>query len=238
VIRDSKTSPVMSMPHAEGDCSRALATSPLHLGGTGAPTGLVVALFRFGSSLRPPLFQGLPKIIHVAAADPAVPAWLSSAVQVLSAESVARGPGGTVVMSRLTDVIFVRALRTHMARTPDGEHGICALNDLHIGKALALMHERPGEPWTVESLATAVALSRSGFAAQFHALVGQPPLEYLARWRMTRAAQLLSESTLGVSEVAEQVGYRSDAAFQRAFKRLQGVAPRAFRRDRNAGPRP
>jgi AraC-like DNA-binding protein len=100
------------------------------------------------------------------------------------------------------------------------------------------MHDNPREPWTVESLASAVALSRSGFAAQFHALVGQPPLEYLAQWRMNRAAHLLAESDLGVGEVAEQVGYRSDTSFQRAFKRLQGVAPGTFRRNRSSGPRP
>jgi AraC-like DNA-binding protein len=105
-----------------------------------------------------------------------------------------------------------------------------ALSDRSIGKALALIHERPADGWTVEKLASAVALSRSGFAERFRALVGDPPLDYLARWRMTKAAELLRDSDLAMIDVAERVGYRSEASFNRAFKRLEGVTPGAFRR--------
>ncbi len=137
-------------------------------------------------------------------------------------------------MSRLADILLVQAIRAYIARTDCKEHGLRALADPYIGKALGLIHEQPAEPWTVEGLAAAVAMSRSGFAARFTALVGEPPLEYLARWRMTKAAQFLRESNLSMIEVAGHVGYQSEASFNRAFKRWEGVAPGAYRRHRRA----
>ncbi len=134
-------------------------------------------------------------------------------------------------MSRLADILLVQALRAHIAGTQCQEHGLRALGIRRLARPSRSLHERPAEPWTVESLATAVALSRSGFAARFSALVGEPPLEYLARWRMTKAAQLLRESQLPLSEVAEHVGYQSEASFNRAFKRWGGSAPGAYRRE-------
>jgi transcriptional regulator GlxA family with amidase domain len=156
---------------------------------------------------------------------------LSSTVQLLIAESAAHSAGGTVVVSRLVDVLFVQALRTYILSGSCKECGLRALGDTHVGKALQLVHERPAEPWTVEGLARAVGLSRSAFAARFTDLVGEPPLEYVSRWRMTKAAELLRESDLSVLDVAERAGYRSEAAFNRAFKRHEGTAPARYRRE-------
>jgi transcriptional regulator GlxA family with amidase domain len=139
-----------------------------------------------------------------------------------------------VVVSRLVDVLFVQALRTFIMSGSCKQGGLRALADAQIGKSLQLVHEKPAEPWTVDGLARAVGLSRSAFAARFTDLVGEPPLEYVSRWRMTKAAELLRESDLSVLDVAERSGYSSEAAFNRAFKRHGGTAPARYRRQANA----
>jgi transcriptional regulator GlxA family with amidase domain len=135
-------------------------------------------------------------------------------------------------MNRLADVLLVQTVRAFIAGTACSKHGLRALSDRPIGAALAAIHDSPAEPWTVERLAARAALSRSGFAARFTALVGEPPLAYLARWRMVKAAQLLRDTDLVMIEVAERVGYRSEASFNKAFKRLEGIPPGGYRRRR------
>jgi AraC-like DNA-binding protein len=228
-LRDAEGSPLHQL--GKGECQRARGVGPIRLGGDGARTALVAGSFRLGAGSSTPLFEELPPLIHIAADDSVAAPSLASTVQLLIAESASTSPGSTVIMSRLADILLVQAIRAHIAGNQCKEQGLRALVDPQIGKALSLLHERPAEPWTVESLATAVALSRSGFAARFTALVGEPPLEYLARWRMTKAAQLLRESPLPLSEVAEHVGYQSEASFNRAFKRWGGSAPGAYRRE-------
>jgi len=229
-LRDQRGSPVHALSVAS--CRGAQSGTPHHLGGSGAQTSLVAGTFRYGSARRFPLFESLPPVIHISASNPNASPWLSSTVQLLIAESAARSPGGTVVVSRLVDVLFVQALRTFILGTDCRESGLRALGDPQVGKALQLVHDRPTEAWTVESLARAVGLSRSAFAARFAELVGQPPLEYIGRWRMTKAAELLRESDLPLGDVAERAGYRSEAAFSRAFKRHEGTAPATYRRQR------
>ncbi|WNG36650.1 AraC family transcriptional regulator [Archangium violaceum] len=227
-LRDAEGSPLHIL--GKGECQRSHGRGPIRLGGSGARTALVAGSFRLGVAPRTLLFEGLPRVIHVAADSPETSPSLTAIVQLLISESASSSPGATVIMSRLADILLVQAIRTHIAAGQCQEHGLCALADPQIRKALSLIHERPAEPWTVESLATAVALSRSGFAARFSALVGEPPLEYLARWRMTKAAQFLRESELSLSEVAVTVGYQNEASFNRAFKRWEGIAPGAYRR--------
>ena len=228
ILRDGKDSPLHVL--GSGQCQRSTAANPVRLGGEGARTTLVAGAFRYGAGRRIPLFERLPPVIHIAASDARVSPWLSSTVQLLIAESAAHSAGGTGVVSRLVDVLFVQALRTFIMSGKCKECGLRALGDAQIGKALQLVHERPAESWTVESLARAVGLSRSAFAARFSELVGEAPLEYVSRWRMTKAAELLRESDLTVLDVAERAGYRSEAAFNRAFKRHEGTAPARYRR--------
>lgn len=238
VLRDGVGSPVHVL--GEGSCRGAepAAAKSTRIGGDGARTTLVAGAFNVGSSRRTWLFQSLPPVIHIAASDPRASPWLSSTVQLLMAESGAHSPGGTVVISRLVDVLLVQVLRSFISNTPCNQHGLCALADPQIGRALQLIHARPAEAWTVEGLAGAVGLSRSGFAARFNQLVREPPLEYVARWRMTKAAELLRESDLPMIEVAERVGYQSEAAFNRAFKRWEGTAPATYRRQQLAAASP
>ena len=232
-LRDAEGSPLHIL--GQGECKRVRGIGPIQLGGNGARTTLVAGSFRLGAAPLTRLFERLPRLVHIAADDPATVPSLASTAQLLIAESASSSPGATVVMSRLADILLVQALRTHIAGGQCQEGGLRALADPQIGKALSLIHERPAEPWTVERLAAAVAISRSGFAARFSALVGEPPLEYLARWRMTKAAQFLRESELPLSEVAAAIGYQSEASFNRAFKRWGGSAPGAYRRDHRRG---
>lgn len=191
---------------------------------------LLTCAFRFRAAHRTHSIQRLGRCIHMRADDPRAAAWLRPTAQLLASESASQHPGAAVVMNRLADVLLVQMIRAFIAGTECKSHGLRALMDPQIGKALALVHDRPAEPWTVERLASRVALSRSGFAARFRALVGEPPLEYVARWRMTKAAQLLRESDVAMSEIAARSGYQSEAAFHKAFKRLEGVTPGAYRR--------
>lgn len=231
VLRDGKGGPLHVME--TGQCQRTTASTPIRLGGDGARTTLLAGAFRYGAGHKIPLFETLPSVIHIAASDLRVSPWLSATVHLLLAESAARSPGGTVVVSRLVDVLLVQALRTFIMSGSCKQGGLRALGDAQIGKALQLVHEQPALAWTVEGLARAVGLSRSAFAARFAELVGEPPLEYVSRWRMTKAAELLRETKLSMLEVAEQTGYGSEAAFNRAFKRHEGTAPARYRRQRN-----
>ena len=223
VLRDAPRSPL----HTLGQCRGDPMLETFRFGGGGAPSLLVGGRYEFR---RSPLLGRLPKVIPVSAQDPQVSPWLPATVQLLVAEATSDRPGGAVVVNRLADVLLVQALRTAITGDQCAEQGLPALADPPIAQALALMHQRPAEPWTVEKLASAVGLSRSGFAARFTALVGEPPLEYLGGWRMTKAARLLRESDESTSAVAGHVGYRSDAAFNRAFKRWEGKGPGAYRR--------
>lgn len=232
VLRDGKGGPLHELGSEQ--CRRSTGTAPVRLGGKGAQTTLLAGAFRFGSTPRSPLLETLPPVIHIAASAASASPWLSSTVQLLIAESASRSPGGTVVVSRLVDILLVQALRTFIMTTNCQESGLRALGDPPIGRALQLIHERPSESWTVEGLARAVGLSRSAFAARFSRLVGEAPLEYVSRWRMTKAAELLRESGLSMRAVAERAGYRSEAAFSRAFKRHEGTAPATYRRQQHA----
>jgi AraC-like DNA-binding protein len=214
---------------------RGQLSAPLRLGGEGPLSTLITGCFRFSAGAPSPLLSSFPPAIHLPAHDGRAAPWLASTVQLIAAESAAPGPGGAIVLGRLADVLLVQALRMQAA-TPSAEGaGLQALADPAIGKALGLMHGRLGEPWTVERLAAAVGLSRSGFAARFHALVGEPPLQYLSRWRMTKAAQWLRETDDSLPHIAERVGYVSAVAFNKAFKRWHGIGPGGYRRAQGAG---
>jgi AraC-like DNA-binding protein len=208
---------------------------PWKIGGAGPSTSMVAGCFELASGARNVFFDSLPAVLHLPASDAGAAPWLSATVQLIVAESHAPGPASGVVLRRLADVLFVQALRALAKRDDCGRQGLRALTDPAIGQSLRLMHARAAEPWTVQTLAAAVGLSRSGFAARFTGLVGEPPLQYLARWRMTQAATLLLEREQTPGTVAPLVGYRSGPAFNKAFKRWQGSAPGAFRRAARAG---
>jgi AraC-like DNA-binding protein len=215
-------------------CPRPTSVEPVRFGGRGPVTALVAGAFRFAAPARSVLLEKLPAVLHIAAGEATTSPQLAAAVQLILAESAAPGPGSTLLSARLAEILLVHALRAHASEKGDEKQGLCALADPGIGASLRMMHARPAEPWTVDSLARAVGMSRSAYAARFTALVGEAPLQYLTRWRMTQAAELLREGDETVPAIAERVGYRNAAAFMKAFTRIEGVGPGAYRRNRRA----
>jgi len=210
-------------------------TRPCRLGGRGHETAIVAAFFE--RDREPPSLLERPMEVVVLAED------ASPIIELVRAELEQPGPASALLLQRLTDVLVVQAMRSltkqpacQAARRP----GLIALSDPPIHEALSLMHARVEHAWTVAELAARVGLSRSGFAARFTELVGEPPLQYLARWRMARAAELLRASTDPVSTIATRVGYDSTPSFNKAFRRWQGTSPGDHRRAAAAihGPAP
>ena len=205
------------------------------LGGGGSERARVVCGF-LGCDERPynPLLTALPSVIHLSAAGPQAPiGWLGTLLNIAVKESGSARAGGENVLARLSELMFVEAVRRYLETLPPAQTGwLAGLRDPVVGQALAALHGQPSEPWTVERLARLVGLSRSVFAERFMEMVGQPPMQYLALWRMQLAARLLVEGG-HVAAVAGAVGYESEAAFSRAFKKLVGQAPATWRRVRS-----
>jgi AraC-like DNA-binding protein len=207
---------------------------PRRLGGAGAPSSIVAGFFELGAGRHTALLSGLPRVITLSGADAARGSWTSATVQLIVAESASPGPASALVLHRLADVLFIQALRSIAFSPGCPVRGLSALSDPHVSRALGLLHARVAEPWTVARLAAKVGLSRSGFAARFMKRVGEPPLQYLARWRMVRAAELLRDTDEGLVAIAARVGYESVPSFSKAFKRWQGESPGAQRRKARA----
>jgi AraC-like DNA-binding protein len=203
----------------------------IHYGGGGVETRLICGAFHFEHTAESPLLPLLPSLTHIRGDGGQAEEWLAATLQLLALEARHARPGAQTVISRLTEIIFVQAVRTWMTSQPAGQGGwLGALRDPHIGAALGLIHRAPERPWRVAVLAREVAMSRSPFAARFTTLVGEPPLAYVTRWRMHLAARHFRKGSLSVSAVADRVGYTSAAALSKAFKRCFGVAPRTYRR--------
>jgi AraC-like DNA-binding protein len=193
-------------------------------------TAVLVCGF-IGCDVKPfnPLIGALPRLLHLPAG--VVGSWVVPALQQAVAESREQRSGSGAVLERLSEMMFVDAARRYLASLDDDASGwLAALRDRHVGRALALMHERPAEPWTVEDLGRDVGLSRSALHDRFVALVGKPPMHYLADWRIQRASSMLRETDAPVLAIAQDVGYESEASFSRAFKRMVGQPPAAWRR--------
>jgi len=184
-----------------------------------------------GCDLRPfnPLIEALPRLLHLPAGG--VGAWVAPVLHEAVSESRQRRPGSAAVLERVSEMVFVDAARRYLESLPADSSGwLAALRDRYVGRAIGLMHERPAEPWTMDELGRQVGLSRSALYERFAELVGQPPMQYLTNWRMQRGAGLLREGNATVATIAQEVGYDSEAAFARAFKRLVGQPPAAWRR--------
>ncbi|MBD2893572.1 IS5 family transposase IS4811 [Actinomadura sp. RB99] len=201
----------------------------LTIEGPGARTVMLCGAYDLDQARPHPLLRGLPPVIHVRARHGRHPE-LRSAVALLCAELSGGRPGADGIVPPMIDVLLFYVLRAWLdeADAPDG--WAAALTDPGISRALKAIHEEPGRPWTVEALGRCAGLSRAAFARRFAALVGEPPLAYLTRWRMTTAGRLLRETRDPLSAVAERTGYTSEFAFAKAFKREFGVAPGGYRK--------
>ena len=184
-----------------------------------------------GCDLRPfnPLIAALPRILHLPAEQAS--GWARRVIEQAVAESSDVRPGGDAVLERLAEMMFVDAARRYLDTLPEGSLGwLAGLRDRFVGKALELMHARPDHDWTVDDIAREVGLSRSALHERFVQYLGYPPMHYLANWRIQLGSRLLRESNRTVATVALDVGYDSEAAFSRAFKRMVGMSPAAWRK--------
>ncbi len=204
----------------------------LRHGGGGAPTTLICGAVRFDHPAAHRLVGLLPKIITVEPSGSPRTEWIQSTLRFMASEASELRPGGETVITRLADILVIEAIRSWIAHDAAARTGwLGALQDRQIGRAISLIHRDHARAWTVASLAAEVAMSRSAFAARFTGLVGEPVMHYLARWRMQLALSMLREGEAGLAELATRLGYRSEAAFSRAFKRYIGIPPGAVRRN-------
>jgi len=199
--------------------------------GVGPRTSLLCGTFTLDEDCRDHLLPLLPPLLHVQGGTPTA-AWLDQTLRVMADEVVAERPGSAAVLTRLADILLVQALRAWLQQSASHATGwLGALDDPQLGRALSLIHDDPAEPWTAAVLARRVGLSRTVFYERFTARVGESPAAYLTRWRMMVARTLMRGTDDGLGEIAEQVGYRSLAAFHKAFKRVVGDSPGAWRRE-------
>ncbi len=199
-------------------------------GGSGALTSMLCGSFSFERE-GAPLLSLLPAVLHLRGGTAGTLTHLEPVMRALVVESEDALPGWETVLSRLMDILFVRVVRAWLDDQPTDSHWLAALNDRPIHTALSLMHETPEHPWTLQSLSRKVGLSRSPFAARFTRFVGEPPLTYLTRLRIHRAARALRERRITLTAAAQLAGYTSEIAFGKAFRRIIGVPPGAYRRN-------
>ncbi len=193
--------------------------------------GLVCGQLMFAARTQNPVLDALPDVLVLPTRDEADSALLGPLASLLAAEASRTLPGHGVILDRLADVLFVAVLR-HALQTGLIRGGILpALTDARLGRALTAFHRAPGQPWRLQELAAAAGMSRSAFSDQFHKIVGMAPVRYIAQWRMLVAAIRLRTSSESVAQVAAALGYQTEAAFRRAFKRHHGIGPGAVRRD-------
>jgi AraC-like DNA-binding protein len=203
----------------------------LRHGDGGAPTTLICGAVRFDHPAARNLVEILPATIHIEATGATAEDWMQSTLRLMAVEARELRPGGEAVITRLADILVIQAIRVWLATDPAAQRGwLGALQDPQIGRAISLVHRDPARAWTVASLAHELAMSRSAFSARFTELAGEPAMQYVTRWRMHLAVNSLKDDGATVAELASRLGYRSEAAFARAFKRVVGVAPGAVRR--------
>jgi AraC-like DNA-binding protein len=230
IIRDSPANSVIDL--FSFSSNNPSEKGRLHCGGNGPMTRLVCGSMEFYKAAADPLLTVLPPLIHVKGSRAGRATWLNSVVPQVLEELDARGAGSQAVFARLVDIVFIQAIRAYFDQIADvAQHGwLAAIRDPQVGPALALLHTRPQEPWTVASLARRVAVSRSLFASKFARLVGEPPLHHLKRLRLNAAALRLRSTNNKLGAVAADAGYESAASFTKAFKMELGIPPGEYRR--------
>jgi AraC-like DNA-binding protein len=234
-----------SAPGMRGDVDLSLFKLPenaahlplvFNLGGGGAETAHLVCGF-LGCDARPfnPLLEALPRILHVRTAATPRSGWLEEFTRFALMEGKEKRAGGNGILARLGELMFVELVRRYVEALPEESKGwLAGLRDRHVGRALSLMHERPLHDWTLDLLAKEVGVSRSSLAERFMAFVGTPPMQYLQKWRLQIAASKLAEGVSNIATIAAEIGYESEAAFSRAFKRSVGTPPAEWRNKRLA----
>ena len=190
--------------------------------------------FEFDRNVNHPLIDALPHFIHISDAERTELSWLETATNVIIQETDSGIPGSDVIVNRLSEVLFIQVLRAYMLRNNFSNGFLAALKDQYINKALELIHDAPQIGWTVEKLGHEIGMSRSAFSSRFKELVGLAPIKYTTNWRMQKAYEMLKDTKLSLGAIAKQIGYISEPAFNRAFKRQFKLNPGAMRKSFSA----
>lgn len=204
----------------------------LKLGGTGPLSSFMLGCFTMDVHQQNPFMCSLPEVIHLRSQHVQAEPGLEATMRLLISEVSGNGPGGDILVARLSEAIFVQIVRAYIAQIKqctETPGWLKALTDPQIGAALNLIHEKPESPWTVATLAHSVNMSRTSFATKFSALVNETPIDYLTTWRMQKAVALLREEDNSVEDIGAAVGYMSRAAFAKAFKKEFGRSPGEYR---------
>ena len=203
----------------------------IHHGGSGKCTRLICGFLGHDSAEDNPVISTLPPVLKLDAEQGGAAEWIRSTFQYAAEEVAAGRPGSDTVLAKLSELLFVEAVRRYAQALPEGQTGwFAGLRDPYVARALALLHRDIARPWNVDDLSREVGLSRSALADRFTALIGMPPMHYVASWRMQLATQKLRNTNASLAQVADAVGYGSEAAFSRAFKNALGTAPATWRR--------
>ncbi len=230
--------PVVRMLDKGGSLDRFLAgeVSAFELGGGGTPTRFVCGYFGCQRDADRLFLSGLPRVFKINLRSDDTGRWLEHSIRHLVSESEASKPGRSVMLAKMAETVFIEALRRYMAQLPPEQAGwLAGARDSVVGSAIAALHSQPGARWSLDSLAAATGASRSVLIERFARFLGQPPLTYLAMWRLQLASRRLLTSRDTILQIALDVGYQSEAAFSRAFKREFGSSPGAYRKSRTVG---
>jgi len=236
------------VPHGTGHCIRSSPTADseplfdipvervsdryeiMRYGGAGELTHLTCGVVRFDHIAGQQLIKLLPRVLQIDTWDNDESNWLQSTLRFITREARELRPGGETVITHLADILIIQAIRSWIDSAPEADQGwLAALRDDQVGKALSAIHREPEKDWTVALLAKEIGMSRSGFSARFTSLVGESVMRYLTQWRMQLARVQLLETSDPLSMLADRLGYQSEAAFCRAFKRVFGVSPGSIR---------
>ena len=227
-LYDDPTSPLTRLVHLDYHPQRGHHV--VYGEGEGPKPLLLCGAFHFEYPHDFPLLHRLPKLIHISGAQVRMDQGFADLVRFIARESASQQPGAQVILRRLTELLFIQVIRLWIDQQAEASVGwVGALRDRPLSAALGLIHQSPEYRWTVQELAEAAALSRSAFSARFTELVGEPPMTYLTRWRMFRATRML-KNEVRMETIAEQLGYSSEVAFRKAFKREIGIPPAQYRK--------
>ena len=200
------------------------------MGGGGDVTKFVCGYMACDPELSKAFLGGLPPVFKVSIRNDAAGRWLENSIRFSVDQLHTQAAGSEAVLAKLSEVLFIETLRAYIAQLPPEQTGwLAGARDAEVGRTLALMHHNPSHPWTIASLAREAGVSRSVLAERFRHYLGEPPMSYLTRWRLQLGAQMLGSTNYSVAQIAAEVGYESEAAFNRAFKREHGVPPARFR---------
>jgi len=193
-------------------------------------SSLICGHFEYDREFPHPLFETLPPLIHISAKTNQNTDWFSTASELAAQMSMSNSMGKDAIINRLAESLFIQTLVDYIQSIDNLSSFLAAMQDRHIGQALKSIHDEISHDWSIAELANIASMSKSVFSSKFHRMVGEPPILYLARWRMLKAREMLVETTMSISQISQKVGYQSEYSFSKAFRKMTGLTPASVRK--------